>query len=472
MVRSSSACHWKMGTGSASRPDASSESPQERGARYERRYRRERQARETAEHLLETKSLELYWANQRLIEARDQLEATVAERTHELIEARDAAEQASQAKSSFLATMSHELRTPMNGVLSVAALLAESPLDQEQQEFVEIISDSGRRLLELINDILDLSKVEAGELQLSPDHFELESFIARLCSPLALQAESKGIQLSWSIAPEVPGFLVADDLRLRQVLVNLLGNAIKFTDSGHVELVIQRAASDGPGPDTSIRFAIEDTGPGVAPDRRSAIFDTFTQADSSVTRRHGGTGLGLAISRRIVELMGGRLELESEVGVGSTFHFEVPLAVGARSGLRLQRSTSEEPDLRGRRVLVAEDHPVNQRVLSLMLEKLGCEYRVAANGLEVLRMLREAPYDVILMDWQMPEMSGIEATEQIRAMQSEPFCSIPILAVTANAMQGDREECLRAGMNDFLSKPIDRQKLMQKLAHWTGPLAA
>ncbi|MFT5152900.1 MAG: CheY-like chemotaxis protein/anti-sigma regulatory factor (Ser/Thr protein kinase), partial [Planctomycetota bacterium] len=269
---------------------------------------------------------------------------------------------------------------------------------------------------------------------------------------------------------DTPAGIFADDLRLRQVVTNLLSNAVKFTDVGEVRLVVRLAKGSTPcsehGQDVVLEFRVEDTGSGIPEHRQQAVFDNFSQADSSVTRQHGGTGLGLAISQRIVALMGGSLQLESEEGVGSTFFFSVPLTIANGCAQDGPARATGTIDVTGTRVLVAEDHPVNQRVISMVLKKLGCDYAIASNGLEAVQMIQDATYDIVLMDWQMPEMSGLEATKCIRELDDKAIASTPILAVTANAMRGSREECIEAGMNDFVSKPIDIRELVAKISHW------
>jgi two-component system sensor histidine kinase/response regulator len=536
--------------------------------------------------------------------------AQIRERDRELKEARDTAEQASRTKSQFLANMSHEIRTPMNGVLGMTELLLETDLNEQQKKFCNTVHRSGKALLHVINDILDFSKVEAGKMELEALDFNLREAVEEVMELLAETAHRKGIELLMEIAPGTPALLNGDPNRLRQVLTNLVGNALKFTERGEVfvRLSVREQVGDG----VILDFEVRDTGIGMTPDACTRIFESFTQADGSTTRHYGGTGLGLAISKRLVEMMGGELTVTSQLTQGSVFRFHVHMLIreersghrvpdvlrgmrvlivddndtnrtilehqtaawglrhasasGGKQALAMLRiavdqndpydlavldmhmpgmdgitlaraikgdrllddtplimltsvggdgdarrarvsgihsylhkpvrqsdlynallgavqmpvqvaaATSPEPRavmLGSIRLLLAEDNPVNQEVAISMLEMLGCRCDLAANGVEVLAALERADYDVILMDCQMPEMDGFEATAEIRRReQSAPGQHVPIIAVTANAMEGDREQCLQAGMDDYLSKPFSRVQLLEVLSRWFGQAAA
>jgi len=385
----------------------------------------------------------------------------------DLEEAKAAAEAATRAKSDFLASMSHELRTPLNGVIGMTELLTATKLDAQQQEFVDACQSSGRSLLALINDILDFSKIEAGKLQLEEHEFDLVKLVEEMTTAMAFTAGRKGIGLfnrtSFTGGRTVRG----DSGRLRQVLVNLVGNAIKFTEEGEV-VVRVKPVEDGEK-EKLIRFEVSDTGIGIAPDVVQTLFESFSQADTSTTRKYGGTGLGLAISRRLAELMGGRMGVESEVGRGSTFWFEVPL-VPCRGGNLVDLEAEERPQpvsgLAGKRVLLAEDNRINRLFAGHVLKEAGMECDCVVNGKEALAAVRSHAYDLILMDCQMPEMDGFEATRAIRHMErdGELAGNVTIIALTANAIRGDRDQCLEAGMDDYLSKPFAAEQLIRLIA--------
>ena len=373
------------------------------------------------------------------------------------------AESANRAKSLLLANMSHEIRTPMTGVLGFADLLANTPLTAEQRDYVDTIRSSGEALLSLINDILDFSKIESGRLQLECAPVDLRGVVEKSVGLLAVQAAEKGLRLFFTIAPSAPGSILGDGMRLRQVLMNLLGNAVKFTSAGEVSLTVSGAS--GEDGRCRIEFAVRDSGPGIPIEHQQRIFDSFSQVDASITRRYGGTGLGLAISKSLAEQMGGSIWVESQPACGATFHFAIQaLAVPecppvARTPATGRLHISGLPALR---IVVAEDNPVNQAVILAVLRNLGYEPDLAANGVELLDMLARGAYDVVLMDVQMPELDGLEAARRIR--RDWPPASQPrIVAMTAAAFPEDRARCLEAGMDDYVSKPVVIAELVEAL---------
>ncbi len=382
----------------------------------------------------------------------------------ELQQAKAAAESASRTKSDFLASMSHEIRTPMNAIMGIADLLAKTALSPEQDKYVQIFRRAGDNLLNLINDILDLSKVEASQLELERTGFSLNDHLEKVTEMVAARALEKELTLVCEIAPNVPTSLVGDPTRLRQVLLNLLGNAIKFTQSGEVSLRVERDA-DSSVP-TALRFTVSDTGIGISGEKLGQVFERFTQADSSTTRRFGGSGLGLTISKRLVELMGGRIWVESEVGKGSVFAFAVPFEIWAAADrpAALQVGAEPEPALPALRILLAEDSPDNCTITIAYLEDTPYLVEIAETGAIALRMFEAGRYDLVLMDRQMPVMDGLTATRAIRAWERANSRSpTPIIALTASALKGDREKCLAAGCTAFLTKPIKQEVLLQAI---------
>ncbi len=380
----------------------------------------------------------------------------------ELVEAKEAAEAASDAKSAFLAAMSHEIRTPMHTVLGYADMLRDSHLDDEQRECVDVITTSGRSLLRLIDDILDFSKVEAGKIELAHQLFDLREVADQVSRMMRPQAATKALTVEVLGADSV--LVMADPQRVRQVLVNLAGNAVKFTGEGSVTIVVTRRRGFA-------RCAVQDTGIGIGAEEQARLFDRFVQADASTTRNFGGTGLGLAISKELVEAMGGKVGVESEVGVGSTFWFEVPvaedLAARVRPAVELVEAPSvvEESSVGGR-VLVVEDNRLNLRLAVHVLENAGYEVVSAVDGGAALELVAAEQFDLVLMDCLMPGVDGFEATRRIRLDEAATGEHLPIVALTANAMPEDREACLAAGMDDFVAKPFTRQALKAAAARW------
>ncbi|UCV12608.1 PAS domain S-box protein [Dechloromonas denitrificans] len=405
---------------------------------------------------------------QELENHRNHLEMLVSERTAELAAAKEAAEQASQAKTTFLANMSHEIRTPMNAIIGLTHLAERSTRDQNQLHRLSKVSDAARHLLTIINQILDISKIEAGKLELEPLHFSLNQIVDHSTQMIIDRLQSRGLEFNKTIDPALPEVLFGDPLRIRQILLNYLTNAIKFTERGSISLSISLVAQTGN--DLLVRFAVSDTGIGIPDAHQARIFDAFEQADSSTTRRFGGTGLGLAIARRLAELMGGETGLNSRAGRGSTFWFTVRVQRGQSGQQESLPALMDDADqiladhFRQSRILLAEDNPINQEVALDLLRSVGLQADLAVNGAEAVEMVGKNDYDLILMDMQMPVMDGITATRHIR--QLPVGHRIPILAMTANAFDDDRNTCLAAGMNDHIPKPVNPDVLFAALAHW------
>lgn len=433
--------------------------------KIQRRLDRERSARKEAERLLQEKSAALYEKNTELSALSESLEKLVAQRTAQMQKARDEALEALQVKTDFIANMSHELRTPMNGVLGVLTLLEEESLNQQQAELLAVAQSSGKHLLEVINDILDFSKIEANKISIELAPLEIRPYIQELIAPFILQAKQKNIALNYHINNDVEAILRSDKLRLTQIISNLLSNAIKFTHEGEVNLIFSKKEVG------QYRIEVADTGIGISSENINSVFTAFEQADTSITREFGGTGLGMNITKRLVDMLNGDIHIQSELGRGTSFCIDIDMEVVHNTAIKKTERVVQISPGRELSLLLVEDHKVNQMIATRLLENWGFSVLLAENGAQALEAAKQQIFDVILMDLQMPIMGGVQASRLLRE-QNLIAENVPIIAMTAHSTEEHIKECLAAGMQDHISKPLNKEILLSVLQRHLNSNAA
>lgn len=440
---------------------------------YKKAFERERNARKEAERITEQKSRELFELNSALKQLNDELEERIKERTSELETARNRAEANTKAKSEFLSMMSHEMRSPLNVIVGLTELLGQRELEEPEGGYVRNVRFSALQLLNLINDILDLSAIEAGKIVFESTPFDVTYAVDQVFNALEQRAIDKGLTWAKSVPDNLPVPLKGDASKLNQVLINLLDNAIKFTRDGGVELTLEQLEGKGKEGEVWIAVEVTDSGKGISEENMERIFGKFEQENTSTRRVHGGSGLGLAISKQLIELQGGNISCRSELGKGTTFRVELPFRFEGRVSEDVGATDWSKVNLVGMRLLVVEDLEVNRMLLRQMLRNKGIVMFEAENGKESLEVLKEHEVDLILMDLHMPEMDGIEATKRIRDGRIKGVDSqIPIVCLTADVFKETKEAIFSAGMNDFVTKPIEMRRLFQVLSHWRNQIDA
>ena len=440
---------------------------------YKKAFERERNARKEAERITELKSRELFELNSALQQLNDELEERIQKRTAELETARNRAEANTKAKSEFLSMMSHEMRSPLNVIVGLTELLDQRELEEPEGGYVRNVRFSALQLLNLINDILDLSAIEAGKIVFESTPFDVTYAVDQVFNALEQRAIDKGLTWAKSVPDNLPVPLKGDASKLNQVLINLLDNAIKFTRDGGVELTLDQLEGKGKGGEVWIAVEVTDSGKGISEENMERIFGKFEQENTSTRRVHGGSGLGLAISKQLIELQGGNISCRSELGKGTTFRVELPFRFEGRVSEDVGATDWSKVNLVGMRLLVVEDLEVNRMLLRQMLRNKGIVMFEAENGKESLEVLKEHEVDLILMDLHMPEMDGIEATKRIREGRIKGVDSqIPIVCLTADVFKETKEAIFSAGMNDFVTKPIEMRRLFQVLSHWRNQIDA